>query len=90
MSRTWIQVPDTGAFVIALPMKIKGGSGGPLRIVAVLGVPEIHPRRSHDLHHVFGMREAIETEFDRDHARRGSRSSQRRKPCSSGWPMITS
>jgi kynurenine formamidase len=30
------QVPDTGAFVIALPMKIKGGSGGPLRIVAVL------------------------------------------------------
>jgi len=30
------QLPDTGAFVIALPMKIKGGSGGPLRIVAVL------------------------------------------------------
>ncbi len=29
-------VPATGAFVIALPMKIKGGSGGPLRIVAVL------------------------------------------------------
>jgi kynurenine formamidase len=28
------QVPATGSFVIALPMKIKGGSGGPLRIVA--------------------------------------------------------
>ncbi len=31
-------VPATGAFVIALPMKIRGGSGGPLRIVAVLPV----------------------------------------------------
>lgn len=30
------QVPATGAFVIALPMKIKGGSGGPLRIVAYI------------------------------------------------------
>jgi kynurenine formamidase len=30
------QLPPTGAFVIALPMKIKGGSGGPLRIVAWL------------------------------------------------------
>jgi kynurenine formamidase len=29
-------LPVTGAFVIALPMKIKGGSGGPLRIVALL------------------------------------------------------
>ncbi len=28
------QLPATGATVIALPMKIKGGSGGPLRIVA--------------------------------------------------------
>ena len=27
-------VPATGAYVIALPMKIRGGSGGPLRIVA--------------------------------------------------------
>lgn len=27
-------VPATGAFVVALPMKIAGGSGGPLRIVA--------------------------------------------------------
>jgi kynurenine formamidase len=30
------RLPRTGAFVIALPMKIKGGSGGPLRIVAVV------------------------------------------------------
>ncbi len=29
-------VPETGAVVIALPMKIGGGSGGPLRIVAVV------------------------------------------------------
>ena len=30
------RLPPTGARVIALPMKIKGGSGGPLRIVALL------------------------------------------------------
>jgi kynurenine formamidase len=30
------RVPATGATVIALPMKIKGGSGAPLRIVALL------------------------------------------------------
>jgi kynurenine formamidase len=30
------RLPTTGSFVVALPMKIKGGSGGPLRIVAVL------------------------------------------------------
>lgn len=30
------QLPETGAFVIALPMKIKGGSGGPLRIIAIV------------------------------------------------------
>jgi len=29
-------LPATGVFVIALPMMIRGGSGGPLRIVAVL------------------------------------------------------
>jgi kynurenine formamidase len=28
------QLPPAGAFVVALPMKIAGGSGGPLRIVA--------------------------------------------------------
>lgn len=28
------KVPTTGAQIIALPMKIKGGSGGPLRIIA--------------------------------------------------------
>ena len=32
------EVPPTGAWVIALPMKIAGGSGGPVRIVAL--VPE--------------------------------------------------
>jgi len=31
------QLPVKGFSVIALPMKIKGGSGGPLRIVAMLG-----------------------------------------------------
>jgi len=30
------RLPATGAFVVALPMKIKGGSGAPLRAVAVL------------------------------------------------------
>lgn len=28
------ELPPVGSFVVALPMKIKGGSGGPLRIVA--------------------------------------------------------
>jgi len=28
------QLPSTGAYVVALPMKIKGGTGGPLRIIA--------------------------------------------------------
>ena len=32
------QLPATGAYIVALPMKIKDGSGGPLRIVA--WVPE--------------------------------------------------
>jgi kynurenine formamidase len=31
------QLPATGAYVVALPMKIKDGSGGPLRIVAWVG-----------------------------------------------------
>jgi len=30
------QLPPTGSYIIALPMKIKGGSGSPLRIVAIL------------------------------------------------------
>ena len=30
------RLPAAGAWVIALPMKIRGGSGGPLRIVALL------------------------------------------------------
>jgi kynurenine formamidase len=32
------ELPPTGSYVVALPMKIEGGSGGPLRIVAF--VPE--------------------------------------------------
>lgn len=32
-------VPATGAYIIALPMKIRGGSGGPLRIVAAVPDP---------------------------------------------------
>ncbi len=31
------RLPETGAWIIALPMKIGGGSGGPLRAVALLG-----------------------------------------------------
>ena len=30
------RLPATGAYVIALPMKIEGGSGGPLRIVGLV------------------------------------------------------
>jgi D-alanyl-D-alanine dipeptidase/kynurenine formamidase len=30
------QVPETGAWIVALPMKIGGGSGGPLRAIALL------------------------------------------------------
>ncbi|HWM91134.1 MAG TPA: cyclase family protein [Thermoanaerobaculia bacterium] len=30
------RLPETGAWVIALPMKIAGGSGGPVRVVALL------------------------------------------------------
>ena len=30
------KLPAKGAIIIALPMKIKGGSGGPLRIIAML------------------------------------------------------
>jgi kynurenine formamidase len=29
-------LPATGVYVIALPVKIRGGSGGPLRIIALL------------------------------------------------------
>jgi kynurenine formamidase len=30
------RLPETGSLIVALPMKIRGGSGGPLRIVAVV------------------------------------------------------
>jgi len=29
-------VPEVGATLIALPMKIEGGTGGPVRLVALL------------------------------------------------------
>lgn len=32
------ELPPTGSFVVALPMKIAGGSGGPLRVVAFIPV----------------------------------------------------
>lgn len=31
------RLPETGAWIVALPMKIAGGSGGPVRAVALLG-----------------------------------------------------
>jgi kynurenine formamidase len=38
------QLPETGAYVIALPMKIEGGTGGPLRMVGVIpGTIEAQP-----------------------------------------------
>ncbi|HLG17016.1 MAG TPA: cyclase family protein [Blastocatellia bacterium] len=33
------RLPATGAMVVALPMKIRGGSGAPLRVVALLPTP---------------------------------------------------
>src|SRR5262249_14463104 len=30
------QLPETGAWIVALPMKIAGGSGGPLRAIALI------------------------------------------------------
>ena len=30
------QLPATGAIILALPMKIEGGSGGPVRVVALV------------------------------------------------------
>jgi kynurenine formamidase len=30
------QLPEKGFWIVALPMKIGGGSGGPVRIVALL------------------------------------------------------
>ena len=29
-------LPEAGAWVVALPMKIAGGTGGPLRVVALV------------------------------------------------------
>jgi len=30
------RLPPTGVTVVALPMKIRGGSGGPLRAIAIV------------------------------------------------------
>ncbi len=30
------KLPPTGAVVFALPMKIEGGSGGPVRVIALI------------------------------------------------------
>jgi kynurenine formamidase len=37
------QLPEQGAFVVALPMKVTGGSGGPLRIVAFVPLESGNP-----------------------------------------------
>lgn len=34
------ELPPRGAFVLALPMKIAGGTGGPLRIIAAVAAPK--------------------------------------------------
>jgi kynurenine formamidase len=34
------QLPMRGAAIIALPMKIKGGTGGPVRVMAILPEPQ--------------------------------------------------
>lgn len=41
-------LPEEGAFVAALPMKIAGGSGGPLRVVARLPTAGYNPPRRTD------------------------------------------
>ncbi len=38
------QVPETGAWIAALPMKVEGGSGGPVRIVAFVPGEAFEPR----------------------------------------------
>jgi kynurenine formamidase len=30
------ELPETGSVIVALPMKIEGGSGGPVRVVALI------------------------------------------------------
>jgi kynurenine formamidase len=31
------RLPERGAYIVALPMKIRGGSGAPLRAIAIVG-----------------------------------------------------
>ena len=37
------RLPETGAFIVALPMKIGGGTGGPLRMVGVIPAKSVRP-----------------------------------------------
>jgi len=39
------ELPEWGAYLVALPMKIQGGSGGPLRVVAFIPEPGTRPTR---------------------------------------------
>jgi len=39
------ELPEWGAYLVALPMKIQGGSGGPLRVVAFIPDPSPAPSR---------------------------------------------
>ncbi len=39
------ELPEWGAYLVALPMKIRGGSGGPLRVVAFIPEPGTRPPR---------------------------------------------
>jgi len=43
------QLPSIGAYVVALPMKIRGGSGGPLRIVAWVAEEPATPGKTRGL-----------------------------------------
>jgi len=38
------RLPETGSYVIGLPMKIRGGTGGPLRLVGIIPRPVEGPR----------------------------------------------
>jgi len=35
-ARALESLPESGAWIVALPMKIAGGSGGPLRAIALV------------------------------------------------------
>jgi kynurenine formamidase len=35
------EMPESGAFLIVAPIKLEGGSGGPVRVFAVLGESDV-------------------------------------------------